>query len=298
MSQEFEPRRLRQGEGKNRPIGGHIADAPFAKALRALAVDKGFESQSALSRALGKSGNSNVRGWYCDIVIPSPEGFGNLLILFQTIKPYDDKMEALVSAYAQEISKGRGTQHGKNSSERVRNNIKPLGTPMSQWTENFCSKRNITLSRWFRALGLPLEKTSQRARFDLNSLSHILQNAPEAFDLSQEETERLSEAVVLEIQQRLEKGKRFQDSPSGHKIKKMQENLPCRTYNGVQAAIELDITRERVRQLRQELGWEFPLLTEDQMEVFKKKVETAKASREKQRDAKMRNRSYEISLSQ
>lgn len=287
MIQESEPRKLRRGEGKNRPIGGNIADAPFAKALRDLAVDRGFKSQYSLAMALGKRNNEMMRRYYQDMAVPSPEEFGNLLI---TLQPNDEKMEALINAYADELSKGRA-KPVLPPFENSRGHIKPLENPMSQWIENFCSKRKISMHEWLRTIGLYPSRGSGRGKFGLETLSQILQNTPEAFGLSEEETEGLSEAVVQEIQQRLQKGRRLQSGSTGGSIKKMQEYITCRTYNGSEAATELEISRERVRQLRQELRWESPLLTEDRLDVLKEKLGKTKISREKRQQTILKNRS-------
>lgn len=93
MLTELEPRKFRRGESPNKPFGGNVADSSFPKALRALAVSRGFESQSDLARHLGNKNHSVVGGWYRGEQVPSPESFGALLILF---KPNDYKSEKMI----------------------------------------------------------------------------------------------------------------------------------------------------------------------------------------------------------
>lgn len=287
MTKESERPRFRGGENANRPIGGHVAYAPFARALRDLAVDRGHESQSSLARFLEKK-QGVIGNWIADKHIPSPEEFGNIIIKLQ---PNDEKMEKLVKIYAEEVGRGRGISWRVRPETRIKIYeavVKHSDSPLGQWVENFCSTRGITLGQWFRTVGLTAQ-VSMRGNLGLENLSRILENTQVAFGLSEEETKNLSETVVLEIQQRLEKGKRFQDSPSGHRIKKMQENLACRSYNGSEAAVELGVTRATVSNLRKEFGLPY-LLTEENLKMLKEHLEKKKVSREKFQQSMLKRR--------
>lgn len=91
--------RIRSGENPNRPYGGNVSEAPFTQALHHLAVSRGFKSQRSLAKALGVS-QSRVSKWYTGSNIPSPEAFGELLILFN---PNDEEREPLVELYAKKL---------------------------------------------------------------------------------------------------------------------------------------------------------------------------------------------------
>lgn len=189
MTKEFEQPRFRRGESANKPYLRHVADTPFAKALSDISVDRGHESQSSLARSIGKR-QEVVRRWLVDKGIPSPEVFGSLLIRFQ---PNDEKMEALVSAYAQEISQGRGMP-GRNTPEgRIAGARRSRGhpdTPVGQWIKKFCDDKGITYRDFFKEIGFGSSTDfgkKERDSFGLEPLNLIRQNGRETLGLSEEQ---------------------------------------------------------------------------------------------------------------
>ena len=81
MTIELEPRKFRRGENASRPWGGNVSGEAFPQALYNLAVSRGYESQMALARALGKKRNSTVRRWYQGKTVPLPAELEAILAL-------------------------------------------------------------------------------------------------------------------------------------------------------------------------------------------------------------------------
>lgn len=294
MVEAAERVRFRRGENANRPIGGHVADAPFAKALHDLMIDS-FESQNSLAKALGRKSNWTVSKWLLDRYIPTSEEFINLLVLFiNTNDKNDEKINAFVGAYAQERSRGRGVR-GRRQSEKSRRVIKPLEGPLNQWIGNFCSHRKIPRKQFLRTIDYS-KLPESRVGWEMDSLKLILQ-VSESFGLSEEERENLYQAVSLEIQQTLQEGRIVQSDPNPSHLKIMQRKLAYRTYNGAEAAIELGVSRQWVSKKRQQFNLQF-LLTEGDIEMLREDLKKTEAFREKLRQTRMKSPSGEINLSQ
>ncbi len=109
MLQEVEQHRFGRREYAGRTIGGNVADNPFSRALHCMAAKRGFESQTALGRALGKKHIIVVSRWLRGESVPSPKEFGNII---KTLKPTDNELDVLVEPYAQLILEGRGIKGG------------------------------------------------------------------------------------------------------------------------------------------------------------------------------------------
>lgn len=97
---ENQPKRLRKGESPGKPWGGAIADRPFSQALFALACSRGFQSQLALARALGKKDNRTTRQWYVSGIYPRPESLGEIL---QVLKPNEPELETLLTPWVENL---------------------------------------------------------------------------------------------------------------------------------------------------------------------------------------------------
>jgi len=258
MIKETEPVRFRSRKSTGRPYGGNIADEPFPRVLHCLAVKKGYGSQLALTKALGKKYNCMVGTWYRGEHVPLPKEFGNLLVV---LKPNDEELDLLVESYAQLLTQRREKVVRISSMA-----TQPTDNPFGQWVENICRQKKISISEFFRILGFS-KTTTIRRKPGKETLNSVVENAPRVLNLSEEEIESLSQAVSLEIEKRVAEGHRFQDNPRGSKLKKMQKEINHSTYNGAQAANKLGVTRERVRQLRKK--FKFPLLlTEEHLEML------------------------------
>lgn len=256
-----------EGEGTKFNEEGKAINTPFTVTLRCLALSRGFKSQYSLSKALGKENTATVNSWYRGRCVPGPGHFGSLLVLFQ---PYDEKLEKFVEVYSQEIVKRRRVYEVSIDTRLKisKSNIDPSYYPVGQWIENYVVEKGITLRQFFRAFGFSKEQPKYRDEISLDSLSWLLQNAQQTLDLSEDQIESLSEAVVLTIQQKLKEGHRFQDGPRGRIVNIMQEGLEHKTYNGAEVAKELSVSRERVSKLRKR--FKLPLLlTEQQVEELK-----------------------------
>lgn len=148
-------RKFGSGECEGRLWDAKIADNSFSRALHNLAVSRGFESQSALARALhGRFGNSPVHHWYSGRNVPSPDSFGALLVL---LKPNDEELETLVSFYGRLLQEGRGKQGCiAESSKAVRAGLKHMRgaeTAFGRWLERFCRENEVSLQKVCKLLG-------------------------------------------------------------------------------------------------------------------------------------------------
>ena len=277
MTAEFGPKPCRIDESRLRPYGGNVSKEPLPQALYGLALSRGFESQRALAKALGKKTNTTVGKWYMGINAPSPQEFGSLLVLFA---PNDEELEALVGAWGQELQAGRGINPGQTAgSEAARRRglklMKRSGTPIGRWIEGFCRRRRLTIEDFDRTVGITARGRSRR-HLGLASLSRLLEVGPQAFELTGEQIEELSRAVAQTMDQEIKRGHRFQSSPRGLALKKIQGSVDCKTYNGEEAARELEVSREAVRQHRNKLG--LPLLvTFEQLELIRADLKKSSA---------------------
>lgn len=97
---ENQPKRFRKGESPGKPWGGAIADRSFSQALFVLACSRGFESQLALARALGKKDNRTIHQWYVSGIYPLPESLGEIL---QVLKPNEPELETLLTPWVENL---------------------------------------------------------------------------------------------------------------------------------------------------------------------------------------------------
>jgi hypothetical protein len=283
MTKEIDQPRFRRGENASRPYGGNISDDPFSQALHKSAVARGFESQSVLANAV-EIRQSTVGRWYRGESIPSPEVFGNLLILFNA---KDEEREPVVEAYANRLGEREeaSTSHRLKTSRRL---MRPLNNPIGRWIEDFCNSKNITLRELFTTLGLS-KGVASRGQLGLGALSLMLERVPKVFGLTEEETEGLSEVVVLEIQNRVQEGRKLANNPGGKIAKKVRDSLGCCTYTGSEAAAELKVSGVTVSNLRKKFNLPI-LLTAEHVEMLRKHLEPTKVLREKQQKTRTENR--------
>lgn len=270
--EEIEPRKFKRGESTGRPLGGNVSDEAFPQALYSLALARGYESQLSLARALGKKRNNIVSIWYRGNGVPSPEEFGRLLILFQ---PNDEELDRIVEPYGRLLEEGKGNRGPIKASEMATKlgqiHIKEKLTPFDSWLEQFCKKRvtpMITLAEYLGCSLNGIRTTPSQPYLGLVAYSEILQKIPQALNLDEDETGLLAESVAQTIERAFEEGHSFQPGLCGASVKKLQREVVCRTYTGVQAAGELGISRQRVGQLRGKFNLPY-LLTEDDINLLR-----------------------------
>ncbi len=251
MYHETEPGKFRPGESTGKPWGGNVSSAPFPQALYSLARSRGYESQLALANGLCKKESSMVRAWYIGEHAPSPDELGSLLRL---LKPNEQELDSLIAPYGQLL---------QDSELRIRlKNMKPAKTPFEAWIKGFCQERQVTMGAVATLVGATSIKEIANHDISLQTYSEILQNAPTALDLSEQEVISLGDVVAQTIQQRIETGRNFHDYLGGAAVTRAQSGFACITYNGAQAAEILDLSRERIRQLR--VKHNLPLLLNDE----------------------------------
>lgn len=267
MSPETYRYSFKSGESAKRPLGGKICDQPFSRVLAELAIYRGYKSQRALAKALGKKHSTTVRAWYSGIHTPSAKEFGDLLIL---LDPPEAWRERLVSFYAEQMVQVKNKERLKRSIKHLR---KSPEDEVGSWILAFCNERELTLGNFFRELNFSRHRVDRS--FGLLMVSKILEEAPTVFKLNRKEALSLAEAVAAKIERETKQGRRYHKSLHGRALKRAQGELDCQTYNGSQAAEMLGTTREAVRQPRKKLG--LPLLLLDKhMELLRKDTKTAK----------------------
>lgn len=250
------------------PAESDISIASFSQALSGLAGDRGYMTQIALAEALGKKSSGTVNSWYRGAKLPRSGELYRLVIL---LEPNDEELDTIEKLYGQSLSEKEGRRILRK---------KEL-TPFDAWMEEYCASRSTSLSRLANRLGFdyPSGVSYNHARYlSLRKYSHFLQTAPPALNLSDEETAVFAESIAQTIEQAIANGHQFQEGISGTEIKKYQAQIPCRTYNGAQAAKELGRSRERVRQLKKEL--DLPdVFTKEDLEKLRDRIAMANRSR-------------------
>ena len=263
---EGEPRKFSPGESSNKPIGGHISSDPFPQALYQLALDRGYDSQLKLSKALGNAGNSPVGGWYRGEHTPGINEFAKLVVL---LLPNDELHDYFIDIYGNLLENGVLRAGSETAVARGRKLMKSRPGAFDQWLEQFVKENKRSFRSIAQVTDLPTAafRPTQVKYPSLDNFSAILQRFPRDLRLSPEQTDELSEAVAQTIEQALASGHHFTGQP-GLAIKKVQEQIVCRTYNSVQAAEELGTTHQNVYLLRIKYGLPI-LLTEEHMDFLK-----------------------------
>lgn len=133
-------------------------------------------------------------------------------------------MEREISQTASEHSSTTVGGSDKNGEDGRPTKFKRSTTPVGAWFEEYSIRTSIPL----RGLAerISLSNLGVRERLGLPSLSKILQNAPEALKLSDEETSTLAEAVAQTIEQRIAGGHKYSIN-SGVNVRKVQASLDC-----------------------------------------------------------------------
>lgn len=267
---ETEPR-FRRGESAGKPLGGNIADTLFARTLYVLAKSHGYETQMSLSREFGENRNGLVSKWYSGKQFPDTEHFGALL---RILKPNDEELDVLVEPWRAHL---RETFISRSRAVRARAKENQHG-PLRSFFNNLADSHALTLKEIFGLLLLADHNFSGEMSVAL--LSEILEKAPVVLDLMDEETAKLADAVAGEVAAKVARGKKGRRTFGSARLKKLQTSLVCKTYTPADAAGELDVTRERVRQLRED--YDLPLLmTEGQLEILRNRPRRLKKSKAK-----------------
>lgn len=185
--------------------------------------------------------------------MPSPETFG---IILATLKPNEEELENLVIPFIEDLidKRVKGGQRSRRSSNLL----------IGQLIEKISDSRRITLEEFSQEMDISSSRIRDLRggrKWTLELLSGLLDRAPEAFDLTQGETEKLSSAVVLLIEDAVGIGRDIK-SISPNIAHKVFHDLPCQTYTGGDLARELNISREAVRKRREKLRIENVILTE------------------------------------
>lgn len=171
--------------------------------------------------------------------------------------------------------------------ERLRwTKFKRSETPVGAWFEEYSIRTSMPLRDLAKRISL--SNLGVRGKFGLSSLSKILQNAPEALKLSEEETSTLAEAVAQTIEQRIASGHNYSIN-SGVNVRKVQAGLDCQTFNGVQAAEILGTNRQHIFTLRQSMGLPI-LMTQEHIDQLKLKFDSTRVTRERRRKTLTENK--------
>lgn len=263
MSPEVEKDITKSGKGI---AGGKISERPFPKALYKLARSRGYLTQTSLARELGSKKNTTVGRWYRGETVPSPEFFGAILRL---LKPTDEELEGLVGPYSSLIIQGFGSPRVLSGTERMlrhaRIQRKPSQTPLGIVIDQICDRQKITIREFAQRIDVPevfLRSVRRENGGSLENLADFLEKSPQEFDLKEDEIEELADGVSKLIEGKLKQGKKIRTFAS-LSIRFLQKQLPCQTYMPVDLVQELGVSRERVRQLRRELGIANIILTEE-----------------------------------
>jgi len=255
---------FRLGESAGKPWGGNVPDEPFPKALQAFAAVRGFESQSAFARSLGKRGPGTVRNWFIGKSTPIPEEMSRIFLLH---KPTPEEVESLIGSWSILWQEGKGIKGG---SKIARSHIKLSKTPLGMWIEQYAKDRQISLLDLSEKVGVQL---AYRDKLGIASMQKVIDRADEVLGLDEMQVAELIEACAQTIEQKAAEGQhKFNASP--YAAKAAQKGLACKTFTPSEAARELVFTREAVRQHRKKLG--LPLLINvEQLEMLRRDFDRA-----------------------
>ena len=266
---------FRLGEATGRPLGGNVSNEAFPQALRAFAVSRGFESQSAFAKSLGKTSNSVVGAWFLGKKVPSQEEISNIFLVHQ---PSHEEAESLIQPWSILLQKGRGKRgitKGSEQARRVGERLtKQSETPLGRWFEKYAIVHKITLTELWNRIGI---KKKSRNEMGIDTMEQIIDKA-RVLELDEGQIAELVEVVAQTIEEKAASGHQFKTNTTKAKI--AQKDLACITYTPRQASGQLGITREAIRRKRNRLG--LPLLmNEEQMEILRQDFEATREIREK-----------------
>lgn len=269
---ELEARpKFRRGEAPGRPIGGNIADTPFAHALRSVMIEAGFNSQISLSRALKERNNRNVSNWVTGKKFPSPEEVGEMLIVFDSknIKTQNEKLNTFLDEYGNALRKreslGIDTSGIIKAARKIR---KSFDTPVSDWIETFCDLNRITLSGFFRQINCTDVSPTDRGGLSLPTLVVIEGGIRSKY--GKKTGNSFKRAVNREIREKKKAGKKIR-TYTIKGMKRIQRESKEVLYNGQETANILKTTRETIRNHRGKHGWG-KLLTKGQVEILRNEI--------------------------
>ena len=147
---------------------------------------------------------------------------------------------------------------------------------LMDWVDQVCTYQAISRLEFGKQIGHTNPSMwAYKGNFpDFISISSILVYS-EANNIPEDLKEGFREIISDEISKRAERGKTLTEASPRREIT-YQKSAECVLYTGVQAGKELGVSRERVRQLRHELGIEHTLFTERDLKRLKKRQEENK----------------------
>lgn len=270
--------RTRQSQYTHRPRGGNVSEEPFPKALHAFALSRGYKTQTAFAKSLGKKSNDIVSYWFRGKHVPSPEEMSIILLLHH---PTPEEVDSLIPPWGDLLINGKGKIGGfRGSVSSFKRRIaarKSTSDPLAEWIHEFTLNSRITIKEFFEKIGQ--HARTEKKRIGLPTMQNILESA-DGLGLDEEQKEKLADAISKKIEQRISEGHRLSAAKVGRSLGKQQEGLTCTTYTPNQAAEKIDVTREAVRKRREKLG--LPLIMDEgQFEILKESFEESREHREK-----------------
>lgn len=265
---EVDMPKFRTGEGRNRPIGGNVANTPFTSAFRNVMLEAGFDSQLSLARALNDKvdRNRSVSYWLTARNFPSPEDVGNLIVIFDKrgIQSNNEKLDTFLNVYGDSLRE-KEVKKLENKFEQARRNRKTVNTPVGKWIEKFCDRQRIYLGGFFRQIEYE-NVSSNRGNLSLPTLLGIEEGIRSTYGKKQSDS--FHNAIEREIKEKEKKGKKVREY-SDYGMKKRQRESEVPLYNGQQAANIIGSNRETIRIGRMRHGWNDHLLTIEEVNILR-----------------------------
>ena len=156
--------KFRPGESTGKPFGGKIADKPFPQVLRELALERGFESQMQLAKALGSTSHNLVAQWYQGVYYPVEQHFEKLLEILQ---PIESQLNALTEYYSQHQanSKPKSEKPVHAVSPKTAKRLFPFPTYSDMDAAKNLGVSNNTVGRLRARFHIPILITNQDIEF-------------------------------------------------------------------------------------------------------------------------------------
>ncbi|OGH14043.1 MAG: hypothetical protein A3H50_03295 [Candidatus Levybacteria bacterium RIFCSPLOWO2_02_FULL_37_10] len=252
----------------------------FGTALTMLIEKRGYISIFRFKTAIEQETNRSCGhsyGWARGEEIPTAE---SMSIILRILKPEGEDLDQLINPWGRLLeTELTGTGHLKSGSESALKTSKAIrkesNNPLGRWVETAADDLKITMRELSARLGfsyVPFLEWRRKGIPTLDHISFLLEKVDERLSLSEEQEESLRDAIAKTIEEAYKKGQEICPAAPHELVKIAQrQTIQCVTYTGGQAGKELgNITRERIRQIRRELGISNTLLIETDMEKIKK----------------------------
>jgi transcriptional regulator with XRE-family HTH domain len=241
-------------------------DTPFSQALTKAIQEAGYPNQSVYAERLGIA-PSRLNRYTRGRMAPTPDMMGRML---QTLQPSDERLDALIEPWGELVAAGiRGLKAGSQAALRASKKLRsPTVVPLAEWLNHYADTHAMSLTEAARRMGVARASISS-GHVSVQLMSELLQEASSSSEFTEADRDGLSEAIAQTIEEYIARGRHLTSRRGTGTVRHLQQEASCILYTGTQAAAELGVTSEYVRQLRSKLGIDHSLLTQQELEQLR-----------------------------